>query len=192
MPATETFLPLASASASSSASDRHSLHAVALKLPEFWADNKCVWFAQTDAQFAFKGLSCSLTKFYFCVAALGHADAAQVVDLIEYPPDEDLIENPYYELPYESLRERLTELHTLNPFQRYQEFMSLTLAADKKPSTLMGKMCSLLPLSHRVHKDECFLFNGFFLYHLLPNIRTHLMREDISDPCKLAAKADKI
>ena len=73
-----------------------------------------------------------------------------------------------------------------------QEFMSLTLAADKKPSTLMGKMCSLLPLSHRVHKDECFLFKGFFIDHLPPNIRTHLMREYTSDPHKLAAKADEI
>ena len=54
------------------------------------------------------------------------------------------------------------------------------------------KMCCLLPLSHRVHKEECFLFKGFFLNHLPPNIRTHLMREDISDPRKLAAKADKI
>ena len=69
-----------------------------------------------------------------------------MVDLIEYPPDE---------LPYESLKECLTELqHTLNLFQRYQEFMSLTLATDKKPSIFMGKMGSLLPLSHRVHKDE--------------------------------------
>ena len=39
MPATETSLPPASDSASNSASDSHSMHAVALKLPEFWADN---------------------------------------------------------------------------------------------------------------------------------------------------------
>ena len=123
------------------------------------------------AQFAVRNLTCILTKFYYCVVALGGADTAQVIDLIEYFQ---------YELPYESLRECLTKLHTLNPFQRYQAFM------------LMGKMCSLLPLSHRVHKDECFLFKGFFLDHLPPNIRTPLMREDISDPGKLAAKADEI
>ena len=104
----------------------------------------------------------------------------------------DLIKCPPEELPYESLKERLTELHTLNPFQRYQAFMSLTLVAKEKPFMLMGKMCSLLPLSRRVHKKECFLFKGFFLDHLPPNIRTHLMREDISNPRKLAAKADEI
>ena len=111
------------------------------------------------AQFAVRNLTCILTKFYYCVVALGGADTAQVIDLIEYFQ---------YELPYESLRECLTKLHTLNPFQRYQSFMSLTLAADEKPSTLMGKMCSLLPLSHRVHKDECFLFKAFLLNHQDP------------------------
>ena len=70
--------------------------------------------------------------------------------------------------------------------------MSLTFATDEKPSTLMKKMCSLLPWSHRVHKDESFLFKGFFLDYLPPNIRTHLMREEISFPRKHAAKADKI
>ena len=153
MPPTRSFSPSASAPASNSASDRHCVHAVALKLPEFWADNAGVWFAQSEAQFATKGITCSETKFCYCVAALGRVDAAQVVDLIVYPPNE---------LPYESLKERLTELYTLNPFQRYQEFMSLTLAADEKPLKLMGKMLSLLPQSHWVPNDECFLFKGFF------------------------------
>ena len=66
--------------------------------------------------------------------------------------------------------------------------MALTLSADKKQSTLMGKMCSLLPLDHRIHKSVCFMFKGFFLNRLLPKIRTHLMRENIKDPRKLAAK----
>ena len=121
LPTTRSSSPSASAPASNSASDRHSVHAVALKLPNFWADNACVWFAQTEAQFATKDITCSKTKFYYCIAALGRADTAQVVDLIEYPPDQ---------LPYESLKECLTNLYTLNPFQKYQEFMSLTLATD--------------------------------------------------------------
>ena len=81
-----------------------------------------------EAQFAIKAITCSLTKFYYCIAALGKADAAQVVDLIKCPPEE---------LPYESLKELLTELHTLNPFQRYQAFMSLTLASRYGMSFLL-------------------------------------------------------
>ena len=110
-PTTHSSLLSASAPASNSASDRHSVHAVDFKLPKFWADNACVWFAQTKAQFATNGITCSETKFYYCAAALGRTDTALVVYLIKYLPDQ---------LPYESLEERLTELYTLNPFQRYQ------------------------------------------------------------------------
>ena len=41
------------------------VHAVAFTLPEFWADNAHVWFAQTEAPFAVKNFLCSLTKFYY-------------------------------------------------------------------------------------------------------------------------------
>ena len=64
------------------------LYAIALKLPEFWADKLRVWFAQTEAQLAIKGLTSSLTKFYYCLGTLNQADAAQIVDLIEFPPKE--------------------------------------------------------------------------------------------------------
>ena len=106
MPVTETSSAWSSTPAS--ASDRLSIHAVALKLPEFWADKRPAWFAKTEAHFAVRNLTCSLTKLYYCVAALGPADIAQLVDLLKFPPDN---------LPYESFRECLTKLHTLNPFQ---------------------------------------------------------------------------
>ena len=50
------------------------INAVSIKLPEFWTDNAMVWFAQTVAQFAVRGMTTSLTKFYYCVGALNHAD----------------------------------------------------------------------------------------------------------------------
>ena len=67
------------APASALASADFVVHAVALKLPEFWADNAQVWFAQTETQFAIKGVTSSLTKFYYCVKALGRSDAKQIV-----------------------------------------------------------------------------------------------------------------
>ena len=63
---------------------------------------------------------------------------------------------------------------------------------DNKIGFMISKMCSLLSLDHSIHKTECFMFKGFFHNNLPPNIRTHLMREDIKDHRKLAAKADKI
>ena len=77
-----------------------------------------------EAQFAVKGVTTSLTKFYYFLGALGCLDAAQIMNLIEFPPDL---------LHYESLKEHLTQLHTLNPFQRYQAFMSLTWPRMRSP-----------------------------------------------------------
>ena len=62
------------------------------------------------------------------MGALSWSDAAQIVNLIKFLPDE---------VPYQSLKECLTKLHTLNLFQRYQALISLTLVADEKLSTLM-------------------------------------------------------
>ena len=76
-----------------------------------------------EAQFAVRGITSSLTTFYYCVGALNRADATQVVDFIEFPPDKN---------PYESVKECLMELHTLNPFQRCQALMSPTLGVDEK------------------------------------------------------------
>ena len=55
-----------------------------------------------------RGITSSLTKFYY-EGALSHSDAAQIVNLIEFPPKKK---------PYESLKERFTVLHTLNLFQK--------------------------------------------------------------------------
>ena len=52
-----------------------NINTVAVKLPEFWTDNAQVWFAQAEAQFAIRNVSSSVTKSYYCVAALNRADA---------------------------------------------------------------------------------------------------------------------
>ena len=67
---------------SASASADFGIHGMALKIPEFWPDKACVWFAESETQFAVKGATSSLTKCYYCVGAFRQSDAAQIVDLI--------------------------------------------------------------------------------------------------------------
>ena len=64
--------PLTPSSAWTSAD--FSVQVIALKLPEFWADNARVWFAQTEAQLAVRSITSSLTEFYYYVGTLGCAD----------------------------------------------------------------------------------------------------------------------
>ena len=49
----------------------------------------------------------NITKFYHCVCALNHQDAAQIVDLIQFPPEDR---------PYKIRKDHLIKFHTLKPF----------------------------------------------------------------------------
>ncbi|KAJ8372904.1 hypothetical protein AAFF_G00275540 [Aldrovandia affinis] len=52
------------------------MHAVALKLPEFWQEH-AVWFAQAEAQFALRGITQEDTKYFYVVAALNSSTASR-------------------------------------------------------------------------------------------------------------------
>ena len=41
------------------------LNTVSVKVPAFWPDSAEAWFVQVEAQFALKGVTASLTKFYY-------------------------------------------------------------------------------------------------------------------------------
>ena len=163
-----------------SASDSVRLAAnVSMKLPVFWPDAAEVWFAQADAQFAIRNVTVSKKKFYNSVAVLPQEVALQILDLIRTPPTED---------PYGVLRERLITLYTLNDYQRFEALVSLPLSRDQKQSHLMNRMLALLP-------DDCkpdFILRGLFLQCLPIDVRSHLLREKVSDPRALALKADEL
>ena len=155
------------------------LNTVSVKVPAFWPDSAEAWFVQVEAQFALKGVTVSLTKFYYCVSAFNQETANQVLDLIKSPPSSE---------PYEALKQRLLKLFALDDFQRYEAISSLPLSGDMKPSKLMSSMLALLPVGHK----PCFFLRGAFLKRLPADVRAHLLRDDFSDPISLALKADEI
>ncbi|GFR64779.1 Pol polyprotein [Elysia marginata] len=61
-----------------------SIENVALKLPTFWTTCPSAWFAQTEAQFALRGITADETKYYHVVAALDAATANAVSLGIDY------------------------------------------------------------------------------------------------------------
>jgi len=66
------------------------LNTVSVKVPAFWPDSAETWFVQVEAQFALKGVTDSLTKFYYCISLFNQETANQVLDLIKSPPSSDL------------------------------------------------------------------------------------------------------
>ena len=155
------------------------LNTVSVKVPAFWPDSVETWFVQVEAQFALKGVTASLTKFYYCVSSFNQETANQVLDLIKSPPSSE---------PYEALKNRLLKLFALDDYQRYKAISNLPLSGDMKPSKLMSSMLALLPVDHK----PCFFLHGSFLKRLPTDVRAHLLRDDFSDPISLALKADKI
>ena len=58
------------------------VHAVSVKLLEFWTDHPLIWFTQAEAQLTVKKITASLTKFHYVVAVLAHGVAAGVIDIL--------------------------------------------------------------------------------------------------------------
>ena len=63
-------------------SDLTAIHAVSLKLPEFWTDDPEVWFVRVEAQFRSRAITLDSTKFDYVVTALDNRTAAEVKAII--------------------------------------------------------------------------------------------------------------
>ena len=116
------------------------LNTVSVKVPAFWLDSTETWFVQVEAHFALKGVTVSLTKFYYCISSFNQETANQVLDLIKSPPSSE---------PFEALKNRLLKLFALDNYQRYEAISNLPLSGDMKPSKLMSNMLALLPVDHK-------------------------------------------
>ena len=79
-------------------------------------------------------------------------------------------------------------LYTLNDYQCFEALVSLPLSGDQKPSHLMNRMLALLPDDYKPD----FILRGLFLRCLPIDVRSHLLREKVSDPRALALKADEL
>ena len=76
----------------------------------------------------------------------------------------------------------------LNDYQRFEALVSLPHSGDQKPSHLMNRMLALLPDDYKPD----FILRGLFLWCLPIDVRSHLLREKVSDPRALALKADEL
>ena len=67
-------------------SDLTAIHAVSLKLPEFWTYDPEVWFVRVEAQFRSRAVTLDSTKFDYVLTALDNRTAAEVKAIICQPP----------------------------------------------------------------------------------------------------------
>ena len=159
--------------------DTADTHAVGLKLPVLWADHPRVWLQQAEAQFAVRNVTADNTKYHYVVAALDHATALRVIDMLEDPPQHN---------KYDNLKRRLTDIFGLSRRQRADQLLDIGLHSlgDRRPSQLMDEMLALLGL----HKP-CMLFEGIFLRCMSEDIRLQLATSSFDDLRAHAKTADE-
>ena len=157
-------------------SDFTAIHAVSLKLPEFWTDDPEVWFIRVEAQFRSRAITLDSTKFDYMVTALDNRTAAEVKAIICQPPPQN---------QYVALKTALISALGKSQAQKDNELFSICGLEDRKPSSLLKKIESL-------NNDADTLQRAFFLAQLPSQVRTILASQNFADLHELASTADRI
>lgn len=157
------------------------LHALTVKIPPFWPADPVLWFANIEAQFALRGITVQLTKFFHVVGALGPSEAAEVRDIITVPPTER---------PYDALKTALTRRTTASEQERLRQLLTAEVLGDRRPSQLLRRMQQLL--GDRASAVDESILRELFLQRLPNTVRMILTTSSTVSLEALAEMADKI
>lgn len=111
----------------------NAVHAVAIKLPDFWTKMPSIWFIQVESQFAIRHISLEQTKFHYVVQSLPQDVAASVYDI--------LIQDS--STPYTNLKKALIERHSMSEGRRIEALLSGEEMGDRKPSEFYRRLQTL-------------------------------------------------
>lgn len=161
----------------STATTPTTVHAVSLKLPDFWPDEPDIWFAQAESQFTLRNITAEATKFHYVVAVLDGQTARRVGDLLRSPPTTD---------PYSQLKKRLLSTFSLSERERAARLLDLEDLGDRKPSALVD---NILALAGSGNRD--FLLRELFLRKLPESVRAIVASSSTTDLRALGAEADR-
>ena len=109
-----------------------------------WTSRVRGWFVQAEAQFATKGVTVSLTKYFYVIQALRQRTINRIPDLLILPVED----------PYHALKDKLVEMYNLLDYQRAELLMALPFVL---PSELMDCMKALMPPEEQARPSILFL-----------------------------------
>lgn len=156
------------------------VHAVAVKLPEFWTYDPGMWFFQAEAIFRRSNVTRSHTKFDHVVIKLPETVLLGVRDILMSVTAET-------EDPYSIIKTRLMERFGHSKWHRLNQLLDYPdLAPGAKPSALMDGMLALLPEGEKPTD----LFLAGFLRRLPIHLREQLGAVKFETPRAMAVQAD--
>ena len=159
-------------------SDLTAIHALSLKVPEFWIDDPKVWFVRVETQFRSRAISLESTKFDYVATALDNRTAAEVKAIIGEPSSQD---------QYVALETALISAFGRSQTQRDNVLFCIHVCGygDRNPSSLLRKIESL-------NNDADTLRQAFYLAQLTSQVRAILALQNLADIHELALAADRI
>lgn len=109
------------------------IHAVSIKLPEFWTKMPAIWFLQVESQFSTRNIVSEETKFHHVVQSLPQDVAASVYDILTQQS----------QTPYTNLKKALIDRHSMSESRRIEALLSGEEMGDKKPSEFFRRLQTL-------------------------------------------------
>lgn len=126
------------------------VNAVALKLPQFWANLPAHWFLHIESQFNTRGITVEKTKYDYVISSLSQDAIATIYDIMAEISSSQGTAEPIVN-PYTHLKKYLIERHTLSESSRIETLLSGLEMGDKKPSEFFRSLKTLAGTSDVVN-----------------------------------------
>jgi hypothetical protein len=107
-------------------------------LSKFWQGSPDNWFRNVEAQFAVRGVTDPIDKYYLVMAALSEAQMDLFDGVVPDKPDK----NSY------NIKPALVATHALTPYQQVDRLMAMEPLGGRKPSELLAAMQKLRPAAN--------------------------------------------
>jgi hypothetical protein len=148
-------------------------------LPPFWITRPAAWFVFAESKFREKAIISQRRRFDLLLAALPERVLDQVMDVVD---------NISEDFPYDILKSRLLETHTLSDHEKLEILYKSEHLGGRKPSQMLANMLSYCPAG----MEQTIMFQFMFLQRLPVTLRTLLGEQEPGDIRSLAARADRL
>jgi hypothetical protein len=152
-----------------------------VRLPDFWASDPNMWFAQAEAAFRRAGVTASIVRYDYVLMKLPEDVLRSVRDLVQAVTD-DTVD------AYEQLKYRLLSSYGMSKWQLAGRIIDYAVAPDARPSSLLDGMLSLLPTG----EQPGVIFMALFLKKLPQDVRDHLCSRNFDSVRDMAIFADQM
>jgi hypothetical protein len=149
--------------------------AVAIRLPEFYADSLQSWFHCLNSTFATANITQSITKFHWAVSKLPFSLIATVRPLWRNPT---AVSDPYKEL-----QELLLGSYGLSDEQMTNKWLDYPMCGDTRPSVLWDNLTALQLASIKDAQTALFLRKLPRRISYLINSRAYNTTEELIQRC---------